>query len=177
MTRDEEERDEDKKRKTFEDFLAELQKFMEEMVSSLDPEELQEKFKEFGFMGNVPGLGTSDEPNPFVMGFSIGIGPDGKPFFNKIGKSEQVVEKDFSEAIREPLVDIMDQGDEFLIIIEVPGVEKDEISLKCTKTELRVKAGNKFFKNITLPQEVEPKKSKARLKNGILEVRVPKLNP
>ncbi len=174
LTSDEEERDEDKKKKTFEDFLAELQEFMQNMVGSLDPEELQEKFKDFGFTGNFPGFGSGDAPNPFIMGFSVGIGPDGKPIFNRIEKPGQVVEQDPGSFVREPLVDIMDQGDELLVIVEVPGVEKEEINLKCTKKELRVRAGKKFQKNIPFPTDVIPKQSKAKLKNGILEVRVPK---
>lgn len=173
LTADDEERDERKKKKSFEDFLRELQDFMQNMLTNIDPEELQEKFKEYGFTGNFPGFGTGDEANPFVMGFSVGVGPDGKPIFNKMQKPGEPIEKEPSFE-REPLVDIMDQGDEYLIIAEVPGVEKKDIALKCTKTELRIRAGKKFQKTIILPGKVQPKKSKASLKSGILEVRVPK---
>jgi HSP20 family protein len=40
--------------------------------------------------------------------------------------------------------------------------------------ELKVSAGNKFYKKIELPSEVNPDEAEAFYKNGVLEVKIKK---
>ncbi|MCD6511446.1 MAG: Hsp20/alpha crystallin family protein [Thaumarchaeota archaeon] len=114
------------------------------------------------------------EIGPVVYGYSITIGPDGKPKIREFGNikpsGRRIVE--ISES-REPVVDVIDEDETIRVVAEMPGVEKEDIKLQCLDGKLEVKAerGNrKYYKLIELPADVEPTASKATYKNGILEV-------
>ncbi len=99
----------------------------------------------------------------------------------------------FSE-VREPFIDIQETDKELIITAEMPGVSKEdikvnvydntiEISAKVKKEEKEEREGyirrerraGRFYRAISLPCEVDAKKAKATYKNGILEVRLPKV--
>ena len=139
----------------FREFLEEFERF-----SSFQPSEI----KEAGM-------------RPFVYGFRITIGPDGKPRIQEFGnvKRAGVVPK-ISEEI-EPLIDVIDEGNKVRVVAEVPGVEKDKIRLKAVGKKLIISASNgkKYYKEVDLPYEVDMKTAKAKYKNGVLEVEISKL--
>ncbi len=83
-----------------------------------------------------------------------------------------------------PKYEIQDDGDELVIIVEMPGVTKEEIDLNVTENYIDIKAEvnkenfqKKYQVRISLPCEVNPDKAKATYNNGILEITVPKLKP
>lgn len=97
------------------------------------------------------------------------------------------------EDAREPLTDIMDEGEDLVALMELPGVEKGEIKVSTTADMLKVRVDKQeekeendenycyrerryggYFRAISLPVEVIPDKVKANYKNGILEVRMKK---
>jgi HSP20 family protein len=99
-------------------------------------------------------------------------------------------------AIREPLVDVIDQGSEFVVRAELPGVSKEDIDLKVTSDgiEIRAKADRSreekekdyYFRErtyqayeraLSFPEEVKADLASAALKDGVLEVRIPKKQP
>jgi HSP20 family protein len=99
-------------------------------------------------------------------------------------------------AIREPLVDLIDQGSEFVVRAELPGVSKEDIDLNVTSDgiEIRAKADRSreekekdyYFQERThqayeralrFPEEVKPDLTSATLKDGVLEARIPKKQP
>ena len=144
--------------------------------------EVDEEFREFveefeRFSTFQPSEVKREEMRPFVYGFRITVGPDGKPRIQEFGnvKRAGVVPK-ISEEI-EPLVDVMDEGNKVRVIAEVPGVEKDEIKLKAVGRKLIISASNskKYYKEVDLPYEVDMKTAKAKYKNGVLEVEISKL--
>jgi HSP20 family protein len=78
------------------------------------------------------------------------------------------------DEVREPLADVFEDKDHVKLYIELPGVEKDDIQLNTTETQVEVKAKN-FYKNINLPTtDIESDKVSANYKNGVLEVTIPK---
>jgi len=98
--------------------------------------------------------------------------------------------------VREPLADMIDEGDKLRVIMELPGVEKDDVEVEVERNSLVVKAEVKakeekkgkgyyyqerryshFQRSFTLPTEVIPEKTEAKLKNGILELTLTKLKP
>jgi HSP20 family protein len=78
---------------------------------------------------------------------------------------------------REPLVDVLEQEKTVSIIAELPGVEKSDIQLHTTETTLTLSVNTpqrKYYKQITLPTTVDPKKAQSRYKNGVLKVTMQK---
>ena len=112
---------------------------------------------------------------PFVHGFKVEFGPDGKPriedFGNRRIKSPKGDVKISDE--REPLTDIIEEQDTIAVTIEIPGVDKDDIDLNVTSDQLEIKVDlphRKYHKVLNLPNEVKPKSTNATYKNGILDV-------
>ncbi|NIQ40440.1 MAG: Hsp20 family protein [Proteobacteria bacterium] len=95
--------------------------------------------------------------------------------------------------VRSPAVDVYEDGKNVLVRVEVPGMESKDIHLTVEdhhmtlkgekKTEKKEKQKNgrftesffgSFSRTFRLPETIETKKIKARLKNGILEITLPK---
>lgn len=127
------------------------------------------------------------EMGPFVYGYSMTIGPDGKPVIREFGNvkpSTKLTPSGYRKPSlqyregREPLVDILEDDGAIRVIAEVPGVEKKDIDLTCTEKTLIVSVDTerrKYYKEVDLPIEVDPKVSRASFKNGVLEVTLTKL--
>ncbi|MEM2110562.1 MAG: archaeal heat shock protein Hsp20 [Candidatus Bathyarchaeia archaeon] len=122
-----------------------------------------------------------NEWGPFVYGYSITIGPDGKPQIREFGNMKPEIGPgrpriDFKEE-REPLVDVIKTDGEIKVIAELPGVEKGDIRLHGTENTLTISVDTpqrKYYKEVELPAIVEPKQAKSSYKNGVLEVTLPK---
>ncbi len=87
-----------------------------------------------------------------------------------------------------PLTQIIETDSEVIVTLDLPGISKEDISIKSTEDTLLIRANcsNKlrvrdldaefkcYSKNITLPAKVDPKEAKAYFKGGILQIRLPK---
>ena len=119
---------------------------------------------------------SNAEPGkPFMRGFNVRFGPDGKPkiedFGNRPIKSPKGTSTISDE--REPLTDIIEGDCDIAITIEIPGVEKNDIDLNVTEDELIIKVDvpqRKYHKVVNLPSKVKPKSTRATYKNGILDI-------
>lgn len=153
----------------FDEWIREMEEEMREFIEEsekllrVNPEELEELRKK--------GL------RPYVYGYRIYIGPDGKVKIDEFGNVRREGVKPRIAEETEPLADVIDEEDKVRIIVEMPGVEKDKIKLKASGKELIIQASNgrKYFKRLTLPDEVDVKSAKASYKNGILEIELKKL--
>ncbi|GAB4368816.1 MAG: Hsp20/alpha crystallin family protein [Deltaproteobacteria bacterium] len=93
----------------------------------------------------------------------------------------------------EPAVDIYDADDAIVVKAEIPGVERDQVSVEVKDGVLTLKGERKFERDVkeenyhriersygsfqrsfTLPSSVDPDKVRASLKNGVLEVTLTK---
>lgn len=156
-------------------------------------EEIQEIFsKEFGDLSKKTSNTQIREetlPNgtkirsfgPFVYGYSMTVGPDGKPKVTKFGNlpEENLLEKPQSETKqdREPLTDIIEADDKVKVIVELHGVEKENIKLSGTEDKLTISVDipeRKYFKEIELPAKVKIQKATSHYKNGVLDITIPK---
>jgi HSP20 family protein len=118
---------------------------------------------------------------PFVYGYSVTVGPDGKPNVREFGnfKAETQLGKthmDVKEEM-EPLTDIIDADGEVRVIVELPGVEKKDVKLSGTAGKLTISVETperKYFKEVELPAKVDVKKATSAYTNGVLDVTIPK---
>lgn len=146
-------------------------KFLEDMFGSMDVDfedmfgRMEAMFEEF--MKTPSKL----EGQPFVYGFSLSRGSDGKPVVRRFG--DQNLEK---ERIREPLSDVIEKENEIDITMEVPGVEKDDMDVEVTENTVHVsaKGGQKYYKEIKLPCSVDSSTTRATYKNGVLSITIKK---
>ncbi len=128
--------------------------------------------------------GKGEIKGPYVYGFSMRIGPDGKPQIQEFGNVPRrfgIKEEDFGE-YREPLVDVIENDTTVSITAEMPGVNKEDIDLDLDEENdiLTIKVDTperKYYKEIQLPCKVKPDSVKATYKNGILDVVFERVEP
>jgi len=118
---------------------------------------------------------------PFVYGYSVRIGSDGKPQIKEFGnvKPRTRMGRPHIEVKeqREPLVDILEIDDEVRVVAELPEVEKQDIKLYGTENSLTISVDTpqrKYYKEVQLPSMVDSKLAKSTYKNGVLEITMPK---
>ena len=117
---------------------------------------------------------------PFVFGWSVSIGPDGVPRFQRFGSSPPKTGIFTPSPEREPLIDIYDLGDTLRVIVEIPGVAKENIKVQTEAKRVRISAmqgERKYSRVIDLPTEVVPDSVQAKYNYGVLEVTLKKVNP
>jgi HSP20 family protein len=120
------------------------------------------------------------EIGPIVYGYSMTIGPDGKPIIREFGNVKRGPTKEWREAIsdtREPLVDVVEGEKETRVLAELPGAKKEDIELTAEGRTLVISAETplrRYRKELELPYDVELRRSKSSFNNGILEVTLPK---
>ncbi|MCE4624666.1 MAG: Hsp20/alpha crystallin family protein [Desulfurococcales archaeon] len=144
--------------------------------------EIEESFRQFEeeiekMIQQVSEEGRVEKFGPYFYGVRITIGPDGVPRIEEFGNIRRVEggRRVLSEEI-EPLVDVIDAGDEIWVVAELPGVNKDKIDVKVTERKVTIRASNgkKYYKEVELPAEVDPKTARAKYNNGVLDVKIKK---
>jgi len=166
-------------------FFDDLNKMMEDMFKEMTRDLPRDLFRE----RRLPNGTVRKEYGPFVYGYSMTMGPDGKPVIREFGNVKPSARPtslgvprpglEVKEE-REPLVDAIDEGETVRVIAELPGVEKSDINLNCTGASLSIRVDTpkrKYHKELDLPAEVDPDTSKASYKNGVLEVVLAKVKP
>jgi HSP20 family protein len=98
--------------------------------------------------------------------------------------------------IRSSIVDLIDEGDHYLVNAELPGFSKDQVDVKINRDGLviraeqqaqneqknknylhRERAYSAFERIIEFPEEVVPQKVEGTMKDGVLQLTVPKKEP
>ena len=97
---------------------------------------------------------------------------------------------------KEPVVDIHNRGDHYVLTAELPGMDKDDVEVRVDANAIELRAQKKtenedksadsmqrssslsyFDKYLSLPEGVLPEKVVGTMKNGVLELRLPKKEP
>lgn len=97
-------------------------------------------------------------------------------------------------AHRMPTVDMIDREDEVIVRAEVPGVRKEDLKVSLSDTEITIEGHTEhkeeekradyychemsygdFKRTFELPAEVDASKAQATMKDGLLEIQVPKV--
>jgi HSP20 family protein len=98
-------------------------------------------------------------------------------------------ESEVSSRCLEPLYDVQEFPDEFRVTVDLPGAEKENVKLEVHKNELHVYAPCSYeyelrrycrvnatcYKlDLELPIEISAEETKAKFREGVLEIRIPK---
>ncbi|MEM3437540.1 MAG: Hsp20/alpha crystallin family protein [Nitrososphaerales archaeon] len=146
-------------RKRFREILNELDRLIDNMEKEI--EDTLKSIYEFG---------SKSFSQPIIYGFSMKIEPNGKPILKLFG-DKKLSEEGFREPFYDQFVD--ESKGELKLIVELPGVEKEDIDLNAIEDELTLSAfhGDRKYKakiNFKIP--VDPESAFASYRNGILEV-------
>jgi HSP20 family protein len=131
--------------------------------------------------------GKMGKVNSFVYGYSIIIGPDGKPHVKEFGNVKpKVVTEDKATNIqyslnksdisldRELLFDVTSTDKEVKVLLEIPGIKEEDIKINAFDGKIEVKTTNNssktFHKTLPLPKEAKVKTTRFTYNNGILEI-------
>lgn len=150
-----------------------MEKMMEEELRDFTSRIPKDYVKE----RKLPDGSTTREFGPFVYGYSMKIGSDGKPEIREFGNVKPGLRGPQVKEEREPLVDIFETDHEIHIVAELPGVDKEDINLYGTEESLTISVDipqYKYYKEIKLPAKAKVREAKTRYKNGVLEVTLPK---
>jgi len=161
-------------------FFPEIDRMIEEMER-----EMAETFRDMESkmpsdmvrVRRLPDGSVRREYGPFVYGYSVKIGPDGKPVVREFGNIKPGIPGEGRPPLnlqdqREPLVDIIEEDEEIRVIAELPGVDKSDIRLSVTESSLTIDVDapeRRYFKELELPADIDEMTVKSTLRNGILE--------
>lgn len=98
-----------------------------------------------------------------------------------------------SAGVRLPAVDIRDEGKEYAVEAELPGLKKEEVSIEVNDDALIIKAEKEstveengedfvrrergrlsFYRQVPLPADVDISKASAKMEDGLLKITLPK---
>jgi HSP20 family protein len=169
-------------------FFPEIDRMIEEMEK-----DMTESFREMeNFVPRdmvrvrrLPDGSVRREYGPFIYGYSVKIGPDGKPIIREFGNIKPGMGGEGRPPLdlkdqREPLIDIVDEDDNIKVVAELPGVNKEDISLFLTENSLTIDVNTperRYHKELELPVEIEEASARSRFLNGVLETTMTKKKP
>ncbi|MEM0466726.1 MAG: Hsp20/alpha crystallin family protein [Candidatus Thermoplasmatota archaeon] len=97
---------------------------------------------------------------------------------------------------RLPMMDVADLGDKYEMKLELPGIPKDKINIDVSPTGIEISAQHEtshedknknwlrrerssmsFYRNVEFPEEVKTDTVEAELKDGVLHLSIPKMEP
>ena len=117
----------------FEEMRREMEGMFEEQLKNFQSTVPKDLVREY----ETPEGGKVREVGPIVYGYSMTIGPDGKPRVREFGNVKSPLRGgsggSFTNPLisseREPLADVTTSNTEVKVILEMPGVSKDKIKI------------------------------------------------
>jgi HSP20 family protein len=162
----------------FEEMRREMERALEDQFKGFESAAPKDLVREY----QTPEGTKVREVGPLVYGYSMTIGPDGKPkvreFGNvkatsKLGSAGAGVNTSLISGEREPLADVTTTDKEVKVILEMPGVNKENIKINAYDNSVEVKSDDpqrKYRRVVEIPLEADPETVKSTYKNGILEI-------
>jgi HSP20 family protein len=160
-----------------EEFKEMFKTIFKQLVHNM-PEEYQDMSPEEIFKAL-----TKNAPSAF---FKFGFDPDGKPIMQPFGKPTKGEKRERPinlkvKDTKEPLVEVSEVKGQIIVIAEMPGVNKEDIEIKATNYSLTISTkpnteSRSYYKEVELPTAINSDYAKARYVNGILEVKLKKID-
>ena len=167
----------------FDEMRREMERMFEEQFKDIQTRAPKELIREY----ETPEGGKVKEMGPCVYGYTMTVGPDGKPRVREFGNVRSPLagfglgasNRPLISSEREPLADITTTDKEVKAIVEMPGVNKENIKISVHDNSVEVKSNDpqrKYHEIIDLPPETDTETAKSTYKNGVLEIIFTKKN-
>ena len=159
----------------FDEMRKEAERFFSEQFKNIENKVPKDLIKEY----DTPEGGKVRQVGPIVYGYSMTIGPDGKPKIREFGNIKSPMggmgsfEQPSLSAEREPLIDISSTDNEVKIVAEMPGISKDKINVNAYDKYVEIKSedpNRKYHKKIEVPEDIDINSAKSNYNNGVLEI-------
>ena len=159
----------------FDEMRTEMEREFEEQfkdIENIAPKDLVREYE-------TSTGGKVREYGPFVYGYSMTIGPDGRPKVREFGNvkspfsSRGFFTRPLISSEREPLADVTTNDKEVKVVVEMPGVSKENIKVNVYDNSLEVTTtgtDRKYHEVIEIPPETDIETVTSTYKNGILEI-------
>ena len=163
--------------KEFDEMRREMNKTFSEQFKNIEDKVPKDLIKEY----QTPKGEKVREVGPIVYGYSMTIGPDGKPKVREFGNVKSpfmgtgrgFFEQPSISSEREPLIDVSSTDKEVKIVAEMPGISKENIRIDAYDNYVEIKSDDpnrRYHKTIEVPDEVDIDSAKSNFNNGILEI-------
>jgi HSP20 family protein len=166
----------------FDEMRRQMERQFQEQFRDIQTKAPKELVREY----ETPEGGKVREIGPIVYGYSATIGPDGKPIIREFGNVKSpgssisdsrggftTAAGPLITAEREPLADVITSDKEVKVVVELPGVTKENIKVNSYDNSVEISAdtsGRKYRRVVDLPPEADTGTAKSNYKNGILEI-------
>jgi HSP20 family protein len=168
----------------FEQMRRQMERMFQEQFTDIDKTKIpKDLIKEY----QTPEGAKVREVGPLVYGYSMTVGPDGKPKVREFGNARSLFGsrgissasaatsgKPLTAGEIEPLSDITTTDKEVKVVVEMPGIDKKDIKISAYDSSVEISTANtaqrKYKSTIELPPEVDTETVKSTYKNGILEI-------
>jgi HSP20 family protein len=112
-----------------------------------------------------------------VSGLSVRVGLQGLPVVARFGNLRHEAGKaPVVEEAREPITDVFDEDDHYLVVAELPGVDQPAVQWSVREGLFVVisaeSSDRKYHKEIELAARVDDRTAVSRYANGVLELRL-----
>ena len=134
-------------------------------TQSLDlHDRIRQMFTEARSIGTQPSFG-----GPYVYGFTMRFTGSGDPVMEEFGNVSPYGVSGYME----PITDVIEKYDSVSVVVELPGVRKEEIDLRSSVESVFISVDTplrKYSKSLKLSCRVKPESAVAKYNNGVLEV-------
>jgi HSP20 family protein len=159
----------------FDEMRREMEREFENAFKNIQAQAPKDLVKEY----QTPGGGKVREYGSFIYGYSMTVGPDGKPKVREFGNvrspfSSGSFARPFVSSEREPLADVTTTDKEVKVAVELPDVSKENIKINVYDNSLELTTigteQRKYHEVIQIPPETDIETATSTYKNGILEI-------
>ena len=160
----------------FEQMRLEMERMFQEQFTDIDETKIpKDLVKEY----QTPEGAKVREVGPLVYGYSMTVGPDGRPKVREFGNIRSPTSMGFASrplisGETDPLADVTTTDKDVKVVVEMLGIEKKDIKINAHDDTVEVfttdTAQRKYRKIIELPSEADIETARSTYKNGILEL-------
>jgi HSP20 family protein len=165
----------------FDEMRSQMKRQFEEQLKNFQSTAPKELVREY----ETPEGDKVREVGPIVYGYSMTVGPDGKPKIREFGNVRSSPLRgsagggsSFSTPLisseRQPLADVITTDTEVKVVVEMPGANKENIKVNAYDSSVEITATGqeerKYREIVEIPPETDIETAKSIYKNGILDI-------